>query len=104
MGKAKDDEIKKLNEAILAKDEEIKVLKETILEKNAEILEKDNEKKLLDLLIEIENDEIEQYQAFLIKKEKVITAICTSLNLKQDEVPKIDESLEDLRINISQWQ
>merc|ERR1719334_1256834 len=84
------------------KDDEIILLKETILEKNAVILEKENEKRLSDELLEIKNDEIKQYQTFLIQKEEVITALCTNLNLKQGEVPKIDQSLEDSRINIAQ--
>merc|ERR1712126_31352 len=88
-----------------AKDEEIKLLQETILEKDALILDKENEKRLSDELLVIKNDEIKQYQTSLSEKEEVvkkITAIRTNLNLKQDEVPEIIQPIEDSQIFTSQ--
>jgi len=84
--KVKDEEIKMLKEDILAKD--------LILEKI--ILEKENEKRLAEELLKIKNDEIKQYQAFMVsnkalmfENEKVIAKREAAIRIAKDEEIKL---------------
>ena len=84
------------------KNQELKVLQESLLAKDSLILDKDNERKLLNEQLAKKDNEIMLHQASLLRKDEEINVIRSNFNLERHDLKiEKEKSIEEMRMSSS---
>ena len=84
------------------KNQELKVLQESLLAKDSLILDKENERKLLNEQLAKKDNEILLHQASLLRKDEEINVIRSNFNLERHDLKiEKEKSIEEMRLSNS---